>query len=267
MKRFAVLIMIMYAILILGACSDVGEQLEKVDTLETEKVVVMDERTGKSIESTHLDDNTIQLDNAFSVSEYYVIQEVSAAADFATVYPDLESVYSAASNVLVGVVTDIQYTDDDAIPRTIYSFQVLENLKGSVQAGSLISISESNGYVRMSTFIDTYGDDHFENLTDEEIEIGVILQSLGGAPLPSVGEEYVVFLGEQKVEGRIAGAYAVLGNFMGKYVLDTESERYSRFCPAEDATLYSVEDPRTRTISVEQPMTLEEIKAIIEQTT
>lgn len=209
---------------------------------------------------SELKDNTVQFDNTFTLEGKVSIQDMAAAADFAVIYPDLESIYDGASNVVVGDVTNIQYTDDEAIPRTIYSFAVTETLKGDIEESSLISISESNGYVRMSTFVETFGTAHFEDITDEEIANGIILQSLGGAPLPEVGEQYIVFLGEQKREGRICGAYAVMGNFMGRYVLDQDTNLYSRFCPNEDPELYTIYDSVTRAIVKEEPMSLSEIK-------
>lgn len=205
-------------------------------------------------------DNTVSFDNSFTVNKENVIKEMNAKPDFAETYPDLESIYNKASNVVVGEVMDISYTDDEAIPRTIYSFKVSDSLKGDIETNSLISISESNGYVRMSTFVKEYGTDHFQDITEQEIENGIILESLGDAPLPETGDKYVAFLGTKKQEGRIKGAYAVIGNFMGKYVLDNESNMYSRYCPSEDAELYTIKNANARAAVKEQPMSLENIK-------
>lgn len=205
-------------------------------------------------------DNTATIANGFTLEGKNIVLKSSANADFAETYPNLESVYKKATNVVVGTVEEIRYTDEDAIPRTIYSLLVSETLKGGIEPNSKISVSESNGYVKMKTFIDVYGDAHFPDITQDEIENGVLLQSLGNAPLPETGDEYVIFLGEQKQEGRIAGAYAVIGNFMGKYVLDKSTDLYSRFCPSEDSELYTVESPKTRAITKEQPMSLITIK-------
>jgi hypothetical protein len=205
-------------------------------------------------------DNTVQFSNSFTVEGKPVIQDMAVDADFGVVYPDLESVYNRAANVVVGEVRDVRYTDDEAIPRTIYTFAVSETLKGDIEKNSLISISESNGYVRIATVVETYGMIPYEGITDEEIENGVVLQSLGGAPLPKAGDQCVVFLGEQKQEGRIEGAYAVIGNFMGKYVLDQDTNLYSRFCPSENPDLYTVYDSATNAVIQEEPMSLPEIR-------
>lgn len=156
---------------------------------------------------------------------------------------------------------DVRYTDDEAAPRTIYTFAVFETLKGDIAENSLISISESNGYVRMATVVEVYGVIPYEGITDDEIENGVVLQSLGGAPLPEAGDQCVIFFGGgQKQEGRIAGAYAVIGNFMGKYVLDQDTNLYLRFCPSEKPDLYTVYDPVTKVAIQEEPMSLPAIR-------
>lgn len=205
-------------------------------------------------------DNTAQFSNSFTVEGKTVIQNMAVAVDFGVIYPNLESVYNRAANVVVGEVMDVRYTDDEAAPRTIDTFAVSETLKGDIVENSLISISESNGYVRMATVVEVYGVIPYEGITDDEIENGVVLQSLGGAPLPKAGDQCVAFLGEQKQEGRIAGAYAVIGNFMGKYVLDQDTNLYSRFCPSEKPDLYTVYDPVTKAAIQEEPMSLSAIR-------
>lgn len=211
-----------------------------------------------------LNDETVKVENAFVISDNSIVQSTPIHACFTTIYPNLESLYAKANNVVVGTVVDVQYTDEDAKPRTIYSFQVSEVLKGDITPSSLISVGESNGYVRLSSYIEKYGSDHFENLTEEEINNCVFLQSVEGAPIAAVGETYVAFLSEKKPEGRLAGAYAVIGNFMGKYVLNSELNLYERFTPSTDPDFYVVNTPNSRFITPEQPMSLDEIKSIIE---
>lgn len=239
--------------------SEVTGELEENNSIDQE---VADNPDNESMEE-ELIDNTAQFSNSFTVEGKTIIQDMAVAVDFGVIYPDLESVYNRAANVVVGKVMGIQYTDDEAIPRTIYTFAVSETLKGDIAENSLISVSESNGYVRMTTVLETYGMIPYEDITEEEIENGVVLQSLRGAPLPEVGEQYVVFLGEQKQEGRISGAYAVIGNFMGKYVLDQDTNLYSRFCPDEYPELYTIHDSVTEAVIQEEPMSLPEIRETI----
>lgn len=261
MKKLLLCILVVFMLGSFTACGEqTNESIISSHNVSFESETTVNDDVANESMVSELKDNTVQFNNSFVIEGKTIIQDMAAAADFAVIYPDLESVYNGATNVVVGEVTNIQYTDDEAIPRTIYSFAVAETLKGDIEENSLISISESNGYVRMSTFIETYGTAHFEDITDEEISNGIILQSLGGAPLPEVGEQYIVFLGEQKQEGRICGAYAVMGNFMGRYVLDQDTNLYSRFCPNEDPELYTIYDSVTRAIVKEEPMSLSEIK-------
>lgn len=210
-----------------------------------------------------LKDFTGSFRNTFSMEGRKIFQNQVIGADFAKRYRNIESLYHGAENIVYGTVRDIQYTDEDAAPRTIYTFQVLDSLKGEIPGDSLVSISESNGFVRLQTFLDVYGKDHFGEISEEEIENGVIRQSVAGAPLPETGERYVLFLGEKHTEGRIAGAYAVVGNFMGKYVLNASTQLYERYQPADDIDFYAFKDPATGAAVREEPMSLEEIEEAV----
>ena len=273
MKKLIALVLALVCALGLVACyasdtDNTDPQTETVSNTSTEETTLLHE-TESEDSNIEITDLTVRIDNSFSVSESVVVCEIAADGEFATIYSDLQSIYSVAANVAVGTVTEIQYTDDTAIPRTVYSFHVSETLKGTIQPNSLISISESNGYVRVSTFIEVYGQAIFDELydggvfggfTDMQVTDGVILQSLYGAPLAEVGDQYILFLGKQKTEGRIKGTYVPMGNFMGKYVLDTNTNLYIRFFPLENPYFYAIEDSSTGNILIEQPMSLSDIK-------
>lgn len=254
-KAVAVLLL-MVSIFDFSGCSQCNTE-SVVDTTVSSFIEASDD-------TSTLIDETVRFENAFDISDDNSIQNVPIHGDFIKVYPNLASIYESAVNVAVGTVIDVQYTDEDAIPRTIYSFQISEVLKGDMIPNSLISVGESNGYVRLRTYIEKYGSGRFESLTEEEIENRVFLQSIAGAPIAAEGETYVVFLSERKAEGRLAGAYAVIGNFMGKYVLDSDSNLYKRFTPSTNPEFYVVDTPNSSALSPEQPMTLDEIKSIIE---
>lgn len=200
-------------------------------------------------------DAAAQFPGAFTPDGYTVLDHQAGAGDsavFSKIFPDVPSLDAEAENILVGAVTDIVYTDDDAAPRTILTFRVSEVLKGEIPPNSLISVAQSGGYVRMKTFVDVYGTDHFPEITQEEIDTTLIRQSLMGAPLPEVGEEYVLFLSPRRTEGRLAGAYVIIGNFMGRYALDEDTGLYDRYRP-EDIEF------------TDGPMTLDEVKDQLRQ--
>lgn len=258
MKRKKTVVFLLMVVLIMAfiGCSQCNTECD-VDTT----IGNLSEPSSKTLT---LIDKTIKVEDTFDISDESVIQTTPIHACFTQIYPNLESIYDKAENVVVGTVIEVQYTDEDAKPRTIYSFQISEVLKGDIMPNTLISVAESNGYVRLSKFIEKYGADHFENLTEEEITNSVFLQSIEGAPLAAEGETYVAFLSEKKTEGQLAGAYVVIGNFMGKYVLNTASKLYERFTPSTDPEFYVVEASNGRTISAEQPMSLDEIKSVID---
>lgn len=202
-------------------------------------------------EAPSITDCTGQFENAFNLDGMTVSHpagsDAGSSASFSKTYPDFASLETDAANIVVGTVTDIAYTDDNAVPRTISTFLISETWKGDISPDSLISVGESGGYVRMATFIEVYGNDHFPDLREEEIESTVYAHSICGAPMTQVGDQYVLFLSEEKAEGRLAGAYGVIGGFMGKYIFHEETAFYARFCPADlDYT--------------EQPMTLAELR-------
>ncbi len=239
-----------------GSNTEIGkdtaeQQQDDADTEETQVEYAWAESEGE------VTDLTVSLANAFSLTNPLVVEELQQDEDFEKIYPDFASIYEDAASVVAGEVVEVQYLDEDAVPRTVYSFLVTDVWKGDVEADSLISVCESNGYIRLSTWISIYGEDGFENLTDAERASGVIRQSLCGTPLAEEGEDYVLFLGEREYEGSLEGAYAVIGDFMGKYVLDAGTGLYARFCPASDPDLYVAEDG-----SVEEPMSMEEMEEL-----
>ena len=249
--------------LLAGCAGGVEEKRQAEEETELPSVSVVVEKTAE--EERPLKDLTGSFRNTFSIEGRKIFQNQVIGADFAKIYRNIESLYHGAENIVYGTVRDIQYTDEDAAPRTIYTFQVMDSLKGEIPADSLVSISESNGFVRLQTFIDVYGKDHFGEISKEEIENGVLRQSVAGAPLPETGERYVLFLGEKHTEGRIAGAYAVIGNFMGKYVLNASTQLYKRYQPSDDSDFYAVKDPATGAAVQEGPMSLEEIKEAVSE--
>lgn len=265
---------LLVASMIMGCANNADDGQNDLSELQTEKTgyempsdtlpEICESNNSTSIsDMSNTNDLTAEFCNTFDISDKIVVQSMAIQGEFIKVFNDLESVYEEAVNVVVGTVCDIQYTDDDAAPRTIYSFNVSETLKGDIVPNSLISVGESNGYVRVSTYIDVYGSDYYADLSEDEIENSVILQSIEGAPLPAVGEQYVIFLGNRKTEGRLAGAYAIMGNFMGKYVLDCDSGLYSRYIPSSNPDFYYAYKSDNQSSSTERPMSLEEIKMVI----
>lgn len=261
MQRWRKIASVLLLAVLLAGCAGGAEGNTRAKEVPGPSIVV----EGTAEEERTLKDLTGSFRNTFSMEGRMIFQDQMTGADFAKRYSNIESLYHGAENIVYGTVRDIQYTDEDAAPRTIYTFQVLDSLKGEIPADSLVSISESNGFVRLRTFVDVYGKDHFGEISEEEIENGVLRQSVAGAPLPETGERYVLFLGEKHTEGRIAGAYAIIGNFMGKYALNPSTRLYERFQPSDDIDFYAAKDPATGAAVREEPMSLEEIKEAVSE--
>jgi len=244
-------IVILLIAMVLTGCQSTSETLMESATEQTDSspdVQIADYQISNSIiGSFSVDDNAIPFGQS------------SSLPDFATGYPDLISIFNSAPIAVAGtVIGEIQYTDDNAIPRTFYSLLVSDVFKGNVEPNSTITIVESNGYVRLSTFVDVYGDDHFGELTQEQIDNEVLLDSLGNAPLPKTGERYVLFLAEPESDGRTANAYAVFGNFRGKYIQNEQSGKYARYCPDGEEYLYTKIADEIEVFEV--PLSFSEIK-------
>lgn len=193
----------------------------------------------------------MDFETAFTLEGFTVLPReagTGSSACFSKVYEDIPALAAEAAHIVVGTVQDLCYTDEDAAPRTVSTFLVTESLAGDIAPNTLISLGESGGYVRLNTFIQVYGDDHFSGLTQEEIQSTVFALSLFGAPMTEAGDQYVLFLTDKKAEGRMAGTYGIIGGFQGKFILDPSTGRYARW-PADDL------------FQEEEPMTLEELKA------
>ncbi len=168
--KIKICIAFMLELIVIGTLWGCGTSTNRTESSFEAEMIADADDTG-SMED-ELIDNTAQFSNSFTMEGKAIIQDMAVMVDFGVIYPDLESVYNSASNVVAGEVMDVQYTDDDAIPRTIYTFAVSKTLKGDIAKTSLRNISESNGYVRMTTVLETYGMNPYEDITDAEIEYG-----------------------------------------------------------------------------------------------
>lgn len=157
-----------------------------------------------------------------------IIEQTTSTADFSSIVKNMKSLALESPNIVLGTISEVTYTDRNAIPLTHYVLSIDKSIKGSLTSGSKINVIESNGYVRLSTFIQVFGDDHHKNITDQERENTLILQSIDNAPLSKNEEKVVLFLAEQESTGDYIGSYRVMGNYHGKYVYDTKIGKFVR---------------------------------------
>lgn len=173
--------------------------------------------------------------------------------------PDMQSIYirNEVKNVVFGTVEKVQFTDDNAQAHTVYSFAIEKVIKGELKTGDIISVAESGGFVRMSKYIEVYGDAHFPDMPEEQRQNGIMHQSYSGAPLTEVGQKFLLFLGDPLAETeREAGAYYTIGGFTGKYIMQSDG-LLARYEPEEN--FYSLIDPG----NAERPMTLAQANQLL----
>ncbi|MCL2153110.1 MAG: hypothetical protein FWH57_09175 [Oscillospiraceae bacterium] len=174
-------------------------------------------------------DRTVKVDS-FEVPIDAEISVVGMVADMAIIYVDAVELSEVAETIVRGEVLQTYYTDFDAHPWTFYDLKISAVYRGDLGINDTITVCEYGGYIRGSVWSKLYG----EGRTDEPISEDVLyFFSFFGAPLPKAGDEYVLFLVE---EPSIAGTFSLVGDFMGKYVVNGES--VSRHTPESEPYFY-----------------------------
>ena len=158
----------------------------------------------------------------------------SGAADFLYTYSTAQELSEIAPVVVMGVVKEISYSDDNARATTLYDFHITEVFRGDLVVNDIISVEEYGGYVRGDIYAERFGDGRFEKpLTSDNL---IYFEYVEGSPAPEIGDEYILFLAESDI---IDGAYSIIGTHMGKYYI--EETKANRFNPYADLPVKHVE--------------------------
>lgn len=215
---------------------------------------------------------TASINSQITIADTAKYSNVDIEACFSHKYMNVEEIAYAADNIVVGKIVDITYNDDNAIAKTFCSFAVSDVLKGEeIDANSIITVMEFQGYCRLSKFIEVYGDAHFPDYDEETADTSYFVYSVEGEPLVNIGDEYVLFLSRrldansengEKINGMIGNYYITIATFMGRYKLNEEG-LYERYSPYEGF----YKENNFRMISEEEPMSLEEIKTSVSEVT
>lgn len=206
-------------------------------------------------------DCTGEIRNTVDISEEARFSTVGAMACLGNIYKNVAELYPAVKNIVVGEVVSVAYIDTDANARTYYSFAVTEVLKGNdIEKESIVTILELQGYCRLSQFVEKYGTAHFEDYDAATADSAYFIYTLSGEPMVQPGDKYVLFLGEQCEDENASKYYVVQEAFIGKYQLNSEGY-YERYSP-EDC-YYEVVDEKTKAVTREAPMTLEEMREAV----
>lgn len=201
------------------------------------------------------DDFTVNLE-FIDTDKNVVAQSISGIPDFLYIYDDASELSEVSPIIVIGSVSDVNYTDTNARPTTIYDFKIDQCLRGEFSPNDIISVEEYGGYVRGNVYAEVFGNAKFEKpLTDEDI---IIFGYRGGAPAPEIGDEYILFLAESDI---IEGAYSLLGSYMGKYVI-AQNNTVSRHDP--DNTL--TEGGLISSETVTSPLKVDDIINSVEET-
>lgn len=201
-------------------------------------------------------DYTVTVDN-FDPSGNIVASALGGSPEFSYIYEDSSELSQVSQLIVIGEVIDIQYTDTNARPSTLYDFRISEVLRGNFEKNDVITIEEYGGFVRGSVYKSVYGDLKFGNtLSDDEL---IQISPLGNAPSPKIGDKYILFLAESDI---IPGTYCTFGTYMGKYIIKNGTF-VSRHDPDADQTgqdsLYTTEITNT-------PLTVNDIISSVEET-
>ncbi|MCQ2452371.1 MAG: hypothetical protein MJ075_04460 [Oscillospiraceae bacterium] len=163
--------------------------------------------------------------DTFIPRDYSIVETGIIDADFQYIYADAAQLSEISPVIVIGTVVDIRYSDKEARPTILEDVEINTILRGGLCEGDVITVEEFGGYIRLSTYVEKYGNEKipFNYDDNDQIEYGLI----GGAPKPNIGDEYVFFLTESDI---FPGAYNIVGTFMGKYMVNDGT--VERFCPS-----------------------------------
>lgn len=195
-------------------------------------------------------DKTISVDS-FDPNDFSSKIIESMSPSFSKLYKDQSELYEVATNVVYGTVKDTAYFDESGAAHILYDFAIDEVYKGSLNEGDVISVLTLGGYVRLSKYIEVYGNTRFEDYTDEQINATVMESDNMGIPTPEVGDKYLLFLSDPIADEAPFpnGAYVEKGSFMGRYA--EQGDEFVRYKPESEPDFYLGAEEKISKTSVE----------------
>lgn len=166
--------------------------------------------------------------------------ETGSAADFAEIYSDISDLECASDNVVYGEVESVAYWDLSGSANTVYSFRILETIKGDLPENAVISVITPGGYCRLQSVINVFGGGKFQNYTQEEINQTIIHRFFAGViEEPKTGEKYILYLtSPTKDENPFPdGLYCEKGAFMGRLIEQNDGS-FMRVTPQDEPDFY-----------------------------
>ena len=161
------------------------------------------------------------------------IMEVPSICDWAY-DTSMETLTERATEIVVGTVEGIAYTEVEGHAWTIVEFKPEQVLKGSMQPGEAVEIYTLGGYIALEDMIDYYQDGfRYEDMTEEEIQNTVVHEVVDGEESPpEAGGRYLFYLAETRANSPLPdGAYERVRGTASQFMADGDS--FTRL-PGED---------------------------------
>jgi hypothetical protein len=160
-------------------------------------------------------------------------QELSAS--FPYIEKNVYELYQNSENIVVANILDYDTYTDDYIPKVFSQAKVTEVLKGNLQVGNEITISETGK--------------HLEDGSDI---------SIGGIPLLYPGMKVILFLDEEApLLDPTRTGYGLVGSYLGKFIYHPDGTIYN-------FSLLGGDDAMTLS-DVTGPLTEEEFRSLLPQ--
>jgi len=171
-------------------------------------------------------DLTVQVDNVFKVNG--TEKDLGGGiCEYSKRFPDsVQELEEEFPYTVYGEVTSVTFFGYNGTAFTKYDFRIIEGFRGDFNAGDTISVIENGGYISQSYFWMSQSKGAQERYInagspDPDKLIGF---ATDGAPLPKVGDRYMLFMNSAYME-KYQGAYR--SAYWNKFVYNDKV--FSRF--------------------------------------
>jgi len=189
----------------------------------------------------------------------FKVRTMGYIAEYLFSYNNIGELWAESSYVIHGTVRNIRYFDGGGAAQAFCDFEVEESYKDGLNTGNIITVATSEGYIRMEKEIERYGNDHYQDLSEEEIKNTVFRsRSMAEPPSLEIGKKYLLFLYEPQkgypdlVDGDI---YYEINEEQGRYYYNSKG-KLERYC-------YDYEGEGEELVSTKPTYTFEEIDKIL----
>lgn len=157
-------------------------------------------------------------------------QSISLSQSFRSSCQDFDGLYKNSTDIVSCTVQGVRFAVDNGIPYNIADVKITETLKGSLNAGDLISVVQMGGYMTLQDEVEAFDNEfRFPGTTKEERK-NTIIEKKGSQDLyPQSGDSYVFYLTLCE-NGIFSGGYSPVNDYECRYKLD-KAGKYTRTVP------------------------------------